>query len=172
MKILLCCLVVFTNLFGPFPAAAEDAPKGLRIKIESLSGSGRISVQLENSSTKTIRVWQDHNSWGAARWRVLVLRRGQLQGFFQNPNRAYTRNGPGFIEILSGSYVAQTVDLNDGEWCGLGECSSQAQRGLEGKKISFESGDLVIVVYDVPLTGEAREMNVWYGVVAISATIK
>jgi hypothetical protein len=173
MRIFLCSLIVLTNLLGfGTSLAAQEPASGITLRIVSLSDSGRLSVELDNTSAKPIRVWKDSNSWGAARWRVLVLRNGQMDGFFQNPNRAFTRNGPGFTEIAGGSHVEQTMDLNDGGWCRFGECSSRNQRELKDKGVSFNSGDVVIVIYDVPSSGEAHEMNVWYGVVATSRTVR
>jgi hypothetical protein len=65
--------------------------------------------------------------------------------------------------------MQQTLDLNDGQWCTLGPCLSLGGRASGEKSFGLESGDFVIVVYDVPPTAEAREFNVWYGGVAISA---
>jgi hypothetical protein len=151
-------------------ATQEPAPLGLRIV--SVENSGLLSVELKNATARSVRIWKDANSWGAARWRVMILRNGQLDGFFQNPNRAFTRNGPGFIEIESGSRVEKKVDLNDGHWCEIGECSSPDQREVQISRVSFKPGDVLIVIYDVPLTGEAQEMNVWYGVIASSTTAR
>jgi hypothetical protein len=175
MKIFLCPVIVLASIFGlnTFPAAAQKSTtRGICLKIISLANSGGLSVELDNTSAKPIRIWNDANSWGAARWRVLVLRNGQLEGFFQNPNRSFSRNGPGFVEIAAGSHVEQKIDLNDGEWCGFGECSSRDQPERQGKKKSFNPGDVVVVIYDVPVTGEAHEMSVWYGVIATSTVVR
>ena len=54
-------------------------------------------------------------------------------------------------------------------------------RGSEGQKISFKSGDTIIVIYDVPKTYGwtgapetvvASKMNVWYGVISAFMTIQ
>jgi len=103
---------------------------------------------------------------------VLVLHKGQLKGFFQNPNRAFTRNGPGFTEIPARGRVEQKIDLNDGDWCSLDKCPSRDQMGTPVRQVDLEVGDVVIALYDVPATGEAREMKVWFGVIAASTTIQ
>jgi hypothetical protein len=157
---------------GSLIAETRDMTNGLRIKIVSVDRSGRIAIELNNESSSPTRIWKDSNSWGAARWRVLVLSKGQLEGFFQNPNRAFTRNGPGFAEIAGRAHVEQKIDLNDGDWCTLDKCPSRDQRGTVVRQVNLEVGDVVIAVYDVPVTGEAREMNVWYGVTAASATVQ
>jgi hypothetical protein len=67
---------------GSLSAEMRAVPKGLRLTIGSLDHSGRIGAKISNESNKSIRIWKDSNSWGAARWRVLVLSKGQLQVFF------------------------------------------------------------------------------------------
>src|ERR1043165_4425278 len=171
MKAILYLVVVLTNLFGA-AEATPDETGALTIGIVNVANSGRVSVEVNNASAKPIRMWKDSNTWGAARWRLLVLRNGKLEGFFQNPNRAFSRNGPGFTEIPSKSHIDQNLDLNDGQWCELGHCSLPSPQELPKKKIGYNSGDVVIVVYDVPLSSEARELHVWYGTAATSITIQ
>jgi hypothetical protein len=174
MRIFLCSLIVLTSglALGALPAATQEPTSGLTVRIVSFANPGHLSIEIDNTSAQPIRIWKDSNSWGAARWRVLFLRNGQMNGFYQNPNQAFSRNGPGFTEIAGGSSVALELDLGDGEWCGFGECSSRDQHKPKGEKISFNRGDVVTVIYDVPRSGEAGEMSVWYGVVAASITVK
>jgi hypothetical protein len=144
----------------------------MTIRIVDASASGRIRVEIGNSSQRSVRLWRDSNSWGAARWRVLRIRNGLLETFFQNPDRTFTRNIPAFDELAEGAHVELDLDLNGGNWCGFGHCTSYDQRGFGGKNASFEPGDTIIVVYDVPLTSEAVKMGVWYGVVSTSTINK
>jgi len=46
------------------------------------------------------------------------------------------------------------------------------QRGFGGEKISFEPNDMIIVIYDVPVTIEAHKMDVWYGIAIASTTVR
>src|SRR5437660_11764074 len=64
------------------------------VKIEKAEATrtGDITVQILNLSKKPIRLWKDSNSWGAGCWRVLLLRRGQLETFFQSPSQIFTVN--------------------------------------------------------------------------------
>lgn len=140
-------------------------------KVEA-SRAGDIAVEILNSAKKPIKLWKDSNSWGAASWRVLLVRKGQLETFFQNPDQTFTVNRPTFNEIAGGGRLVQKLDLNGGNWCGLGHCALHSERGLGGKKITFEANDIVIVVYDVPATQEAHDNGVWYGVIAASATVQ
>lgn len=173
MRTLWCSIAAFACVLGICASSAmAQGPRAISLRIVSVANSGRLSIELNNISPNPIRIWKDANSWGAARWRVMVLRTGQLDGFFQNPNQAFTRNGPGFTEIAAGSHVEQKIDLNDGRWCVIGDCSSPDQRDFQIKKVNFKQGDVLIVIYDVPLTGEAQQMNVWYGVVATSTTVQ
>ncbi|HEU0046289.1 MAG TPA: hypothetical protein VFQ43_01635, partial [Nitrososphaera sp.] len=116
--------------------------------------------------------WKDSNSWGAACWRVFLIRNGTLEVFFQNPDQEFTKNGPGFNEIPGGGHLDQKLDLNGGNWCGLGHCSIHSERGFGGKKFNFEPNDTVIVIYHVPVTQEAHDNHVWYGVIAATATVQ
>jgi len=140
-------------------------------KVEA-SRAGVISVEILNSSKKPIKLWEDSNSWGAACWRVLLVRKGQLETFFQNPDQMFTVNRPTFNEIAAGGRFEQKLDLNGGNWCGMGHCALHSERGFGGKRINFEANDIVIVIYDVPATQEARENGVWYGVIAAPTTLQ
>lgn len=171
MTRLLLCFLLMSNA-GSLIGETRDVTNGLTVRIAGIDHSGRITIELNNESSKPTRIWKDSNSWGAARWRVMVLSKGRLEGFFQNPNRAFTRNGPGFSEIAGKAHIEQKIDLNDGDWCTLNNCPSRDQRGTSVRQVNLDVGDVVIAIYDVPVTGEAREMNVWYGVAAASATIQ
>lgn len=170
MKPLICGLLIFANLLC-LSAAANDKPMNeLALKIKEVSPFGSISVEVANTSKKPIRIWKESNSWGAARWRVLLIRGGRLETFFQNPDQGFTRNVPGFDEIAAGGHVDKKLDLNGGNWL-----------GSDGAKISFEAGDTVIVVYDVPkefgwsdssIGDEIRKMDVWYGVTSASTVFQ
>jgi hypothetical protein len=100
------------------------------------------------------------------------VRKEQLETFFQNPDQMFTVNRPTFNEIAAGGRLEQKLDLNGGNWCGMGHCSLHSERGFAGKTLTFEANDIVIVIYDVPATQEARNLGVWYGVVAASATVQ
>jgi hypothetical protein len=160
------------------PEAAENSMKvsnsikALTIGKVEVSRTGNITVELANSSKEPLKVWKDSNSWGAACWRVLLIRKGHLETFFQNPDQGFTVNWPDFIEIAGSGHIVQKLDLNGGNWCGLGRCSIYNERGFGGEKVSFESNDMLIIVYDVPSTQEARDKGVWYGVIAATATIQ
>ena len=133
----------------------------LRLKIAEVALSDTVAVEIGNPSQKPMRIWKDSNSWGAARWRLLRIRKGVLETFVQNPNSLFTRNVPSFDEIAGGSHIERKLNLNAQDWRPLGH-----------KKTDFQSGDLVIVIYDVPVSREAREMNVWWGVAATSMTVQ
>ena len=160
MKVLYS-LVIFTHLLCGSATAMDKPMHDLRIKVAKVSAPGSITVQINGSSQEVTRIWKDSNSWGAARWRVLLIRKGQLNTFFQNPDQLFTRNIPAFDEIPTGQPIEKRLDLNDGDW-----------RALGGGKANFEPGDMIIVVYDVPTTSEAHEMGVWYGVAATITTFR
>lgn len=155
-------LICFFGSFCGKPAALESASMNdLTMQIVETSPSGGITVQLKNSSKKPVRIWKDSNSWGAARWRVLLIRNGQLETFFQNPDQDFTRNIPTFNEIAVGALMEQKLDLNLGGWL-----------GVDGRKIHFDPNDLIIVIYDVPPSAESLEFTVWHGVVTALTTVR
>jgi hypothetical protein len=174
MKICLCSLLVFASLSYDTSAVGEREASVDRVslKVTKVSNSGIISIQLTNSSKELIKLWKDSNSWGAARWRVLLIRKGQLETFYQNPDQEFTVNMPSFHEIAGGANIEQKLDLNGGNWCGAGHCASYAERGIGGREVKFEQGDLTIVIYDVPFFPESLSMGVWYGVAATSRSIQ
>ena len=152
----------------------SDVPTSNLVKIGKVevSRAGDIVVEILNVSKKPIKLWKDSNSWGAASWRLLLIRNGSLEVFFQNPDQEFTRNGPAFDEIPGGGHLDQKLDLNGGNWCGLGHCSIHSERGFGGKKFNFEPNDTVIVIYHVPVTQEAHDNHVWYGVIAATPTVQ
>jgi hypothetical protein len=141
----------------------------VEIKITNVSSSGRVDVMINNPHNFPIKIWKESNSWGAARWRVLVLRRGTVETFFGNPDQVFTRNIPAFNEIEGPAQLKQGLDLNGGNWCWRSQCSMYNEKGIGGQEISFEADDVIVVIYDVPRTVEAVKMGVWYGVAATSA---
>lgn len=146
--------------------------KALTIGKLDVSRRGNLVVELANSSKEPLKVWKDSNSWGAARWRVLLIRKGRLETFYQNPNQGFTVNWPESTEIAAGGRIGQKLDLNGGNWCGMGHCSIHSERGFGGKLLTFEPNDTVIVIYDVNVTQEARDHGVWYGVIAATTTVQ
>jgi hypothetical protein len=153
----------------------------LKLEVAEVTPSGSITVRISNASEKPIRLWEDSNSWGAAHWRVLLLRDGRLDAFFQEVDYSFTKNAPDVVVIAGGTHIEKKLDLNGGEW-----------RGLGGKTVGFEPSDTVVVVYDVPATPEARDLaaayhgvrsqralanevrglSVWYGVAAAYVTVR
>jgi hypothetical protein len=114
MKLLLCSLLTFANLFCACAVAEENSRNKLTLKIRALSPPGGVTVEIYNTSREPIRIWKDSNSWGAARWRVLRVRNGQVETFFQNPYRDFSKNTPSFDEVAGGGHAEQKLDVNRG----------------------------------------------------------
>jgi hypothetical protein len=170
MRLYCCGLLIFATFFCAFSAGSDKSMNSLTIRITEASPSGTISIEVDNDSSGVIRIWKESNSWGAARWAVLLIRGGQIQTFYQNPDQGFTRNVPGFDEIASGGHIEKSLDLNGGNW-----------RGSGGRRVRFEKGDLVIVIYDVPkqfgwseakIAAETQKMGVWYGVASAILTVQ
>jgi hypothetical protein len=168
MKLFWCVLAATTFLPFANGSAVRSPAAGLKLEIADISPAGRITVKMNNTGKKTLRVWRDSNSWGAARWRVERVRKEVVEVFFQYPDQNFTANGPVFYELKPGAQVSQKLDLNGGLWCGSEGCSSYGEHGLAGKTVAFEAGDLIIAIYDVPNSDEAIRLDVWHGVAAAS----
>jgi hypothetical protein len=122
-----------------------------------------------NISPRPLRIWKETNSWGAAHWRILLMKRGRLLTLSQNPDQAFTRNIPAFSEIASGAHFEYKLDVNDGNWL-----------GANGEQVDFDPGDTIVAIYDVPkqdgwagapVTIEASRMNVWYGIATVLTVV-
>ena len=161
MRHLISVSIVLTLTLFSVAMAQTHSRKNMALRAVEVSHSGAIKVDVINASQHRLRIWKDSNSWGAARWRVLVIRGGQLHTFYQNPDQDFTVNLPTFDEIAAGSHVEQSLNLNDGNW-----------RDSESKGNTFVAGDTIVVIYDVPFTPESLKMGVWYGVVATTTIVR
>lgn len=173
MRMFICGLLLLISSTSATAAQKENTMSGLTLAIKEVKPSGVVTVEINNTSQKPIRIWNDANSWGAAHMRILLIRDGRLKTFFENPDQMFTRNGPGFDEIAAGAKIDRELSLNGGNWCGFGHCSQYKDHGFGGREASFERGDILIVIYDVPklyVFPEARDSvdagkaGVWYGV--------
>jgi hypothetical protein len=166
-------LVIATLCFGQEATKRMPVVVGPTMKIVKVSTLGSITLEISNPSKKPLKLWEESNSWGATNWRALRIRQGQIETFFQNPYQVFTGNIPLFNEIPAGARLERKLDLNGGNWCGFGHCASYNEQGFgDGKKVTFEPGDTIIAVYDVPPTKESQELGVWTGVVAAFKTVE
>src|SRR5438552_8869127 len=81
------------------PMKLANSIKGLTIGKVEVSRTGNIWVELTEASKERVKVWKGSNSWGAACWRVLLIRNGNLETFFRNPDQGFTVNWPEFADI-------------------------------------------------------------------------
>jgi hypothetical protein len=103
-----------TNSSDSFTSERDTATNSVKIEKAEATRTGDITVQILNLSKKRIKLWEDSNSWGAGHWRVLLLRRGQLETFFQIASQIFTINWPTFNEIAEGGRLEQKLHLNGG----------------------------------------------------------
>ena len=127
----------------------------MRIELSELSTDGHLTATIVNAAGTDVSVWEDTNSWGYGHWRIYVVRDGVISVHYQDPDANFTRNIPAFRRLKPNETVRFKLDLNDGSWIGVATTRNR-----------FISRDRIIVSYDVPVSGEARKMNVWYGVAA------
>jgi hypothetical protein len=153
-NVLMCiCVLLLTSSLG---AASASKQKGLELRVHRIDPSGVIDVTLSPSDGTSARVWKSSNSWGAANWRVFAARNGDLFSFREDPDQTFSRNVPAFEEVQGKKTISLNIKGEDwiGPTSGFG---------------AFQEGDIVIVVYDVPATTEARRAGVWYGTVSTLA---
>jgi hypothetical protein len=170
MRLFVCGLLLLISPTSAITAQNQSPMGGLTLAIKEVKPAGVVTVELNNSSQKPIRIWGEANSWGAAHWRVLLIRDGRLKTFFENPDRMFMRNGPGFNEIAVGGHFERKLDIVGEGW-----------RGPDVQKIRFVRGDVLIVIYDVPnqfvyseapISVAASKMGVWYGVATATTVVK
>ena len=166
MKSLLMLMLLCPGVLGADSNINDELRSSLTIRVTDVSRSGVVTLHLENSSHSALRVFQESNSWGAARWRILLIRDGLLETFSEWASEIFTMNNPLYDEIPAAGHIERRLDLNGGDWCGLGHCTYWYERGFGGRRVGFEPNDNVVVVYDVPYTTEGDKLNVWHGVVA------
>jgi hypothetical protein len=178
---MICGLLLLISATNAATAQKENAMGGLTLAIKEVKPSGVVTVEMDNSSQKPIRIWQEGNSWGAAHWRVLLIRSGQLETLFENPDQGFAMNVPRFDKVAAGAKIDRELSLNNGNWCGFGHCSQYNEHGFGGREVSFERGDILIVIYDVPrldvypeshMSAMAAKAGVWYGVATAMTVIQ
>lgn len=128
----------------------------LDMKIVELTDPGRIKIEVRQTEGRSFRLWNDSNSWGAARWRVLILRGDELTALVQQRPPAFTRNGPGYSEYLT-NFSLELI-LTESDWA-----------TIKGSFGGFNHEDQVIVIYEVPVTQEAFKFGVWHGTIVARA---
>ena len=160
MKKSFCSVVMLASLFCGAATSKPNPSGDLKIKVVRASRSGKITLQIENSSNEPIRLWRGWNSWGWGIWRVLRLRKGRLETFFQKPDKDFLRNLAEFYEIAAGAHTTEILNINSGQWY-----------GLRSKTVNLLPGDMITVVYDVPATDTAIAQAVWNGVAATFMTV-
>ena len=165
-------LLLFSGMLGKSASTDYQHINDLQLHITNASMSGVATVEIKNASSKPLRVWDESNSWGAARWRIFLVRLGKTKSFFENPNQDFVRNNPIFDEVPSGNQKAYRLDLNGGNWCGVGRCTSFGSRRHGSEQVRFQRGDMIIISYDVPYTPESLRFDVWYGVATAFQVIR
>lgn len=172
MRAIVFCMTFVLSLPQGLLSHTGSRVESLQVEVSQLERNGRVSVQLINLTERPIRIWKESNSWGAANWRILIVRNGHLHTFFQNPDQYFTVNAPASIEIPPKGHLTDKLNLNGGNWCSKEQCANYDDSGIGGRQIRFEPGDTIIVIYDVPRSDESTRFGVWYGVAAASTTVR
>jgi hypothetical protein len=152
LRISLIAVGLFLASISCASGRAEPSSKP-ELKIHKVDSPDLIEVTLTPASDGSTRIWRRGSSWGAANWRVFIIRNNELFAFREDPDQRFSRNSPIFEELRGPKH--DSLNLNSKMWIG--------PRDNFG---TFRSGDKVIAVYEVPVTMEARAYGVWYGTVS------
>jgi len=149
------CLLVFESDLAPKAGfmTSTAAPEQIELLITKVTRPTHLDVRVENRANVPVRIFRDYVSFGWARWRVIVVRNGKLREYMQNPDREFTKNGPEYNEIPVGGGHAFDFDFSSDDWTCSGECKDKG----------IMPNDTAILIYDVPMTLQARRFGVWYG---------
>jgi hypothetical protein len=156
MRISLSVLLAF--LLSGLGTAWSGNPSPPEVRVLKASKSGLIDALISPARGASARMWRASSSWGAANWRVLVIRGSSVFLFRESPDQVFARNVPAYDNLESPTAVQ--LDLKSDLWIGPRDSPS-----------IFQPGDRVVLVLDVPVTTEARELDVWYGTIFASVTI-
>jgi hypothetical protein len=140
-------------LFAASEAALPVQDVKLKMTIANAHREGRLSVRIEGGPADSFRIWKSGNSWGAALWRVAVLRQGELNYFYQDPEQIFTRNFPAYEEYFGPATF--DLDLNRADWL------TNVPRPF-----SLSPGDIIVVIFEVAPSPEAEKSLVWTGSLA------
>ena len=156
-------LIVAISAVCASPLSERSA---LKIEATYRGMPGAISVELINASNADLLLWKDSNSWGNARWKIVVVNGMKVDVFYQSRDSVFTRNVPSFDVIKKAGAKSVDLNLNDGSWrtC-RGSCPANEKAVGKDALVALSSNDVVTVIYDVPRSSEAIQMRVWNGVV-------
>lgn len=172
MKSLLFALLMLVGISAVAKGPDNTPPVAPQITILKVSTMATVEVRLTNVSKQPIRIFDESNSWGAMDWRVLRIRNGKVEAFYQSPYQGFTKNNPTSFELAPGAHRDLKIDINGGNWCGFGRCSWYYEKGLGGQKITFAKGDQIVVIYEAPISEESQKIHVFSGVVAATYTVQ
>ena len=109
------------------------------------------TVVLDNTSGADVRVWRAGNQWGDTALSFEVWRRDDIRRLVRRP-QVYTVNLPLSAVVPAGATHEWPFDLSDGQW--------EADAPLDQLLVP---GAQLVAVYDVPLSSEAMDHDVWTG---------
>lgn len=108
------------------------------------------NVVVVNQGKSEIRVWRPGNEWGDEVLSFELVEDNAKWLFVRKP-QVYTRNAPSSQNLQPGEAQQLPFDLSDGSW----ETEKQLQDISPDAKL--------VAIYNVPVTPEATQHNVWTG---------
>jgi hypothetical protein len=154
IQFLVAALFLSSMGYGALPAPSAKP----ELQVRRIDKSLIVEVALSSRNGQPTKIWASGNSWGAANWRVYIVRGTDLFLFREDPDQRFSRNAPRLEELIRSKRFL--LDLRSKSWTG-----PSATFG------SFSRGDKVIVAYEVPVTPEARQQGVWYGTISTMSIV-
>lgn len=136
---------------------ASGADRDLELSIvapeRTIALDGKFKVIATNRSGKTLKIWEDSNSWGYAALRFEITEAGGGKAVVRQKERDWRKNMPTFWSVADGGQVVYDVSLGSDEWEGL-------PKSLKGSTVTMRA------IIEILPDEQSKELGVWTGKVA------
>jgi hypothetical protein len=139
---------------------AKDEPS-IQIQVTSASLWSVVKVRVQNTTNKTVSIWESNNSWGWGNWTFEFLEGNKLVVFVRKPDEGFTVNVAFPIKLQGSDSVNLSFDLSDGTWISHSIPITPTYPSKEDET-NWIKGCLAILA--VPVSEEQKDLGVWTGV--------
>jgi hypothetical protein len=113
IKLFLAALLLAPTGHGTGLPAPSTKPE---LQVLRIDKPNSVKVTLSSASQGSTRIWSAGNSWGAANWRVYIVRGTNLFLFREDPDQRFSRNSPKFEELKGVKHIS--LDFSTKFWIG------------------------------------------------------
>ncbi|MDW3648644.1 MAG: hypothetical protein R8P61_16370 [Bacteroidia bacterium] len=111
----------------------------------------RFHILMTNTSTETLKLWKDWNTWGFFNLNMLWEVEGEKHTIRKKTPTAWDGDFPDFWVAMPGETIILEVDMSTGVWEGIPD--------LYGEKIKAT----LKATYENKTDGLARKFGIWVG---------